>query len=120
METIVPRGRLTGPILPRFVLEMKMSTDAKMLYALLCDFAADKDHYWPSQARLAGLLSCSISSIKKYLRELVEQNLIAIRRNSFHSSTYFLLKPSSLTSRNHLSLRPQEPRICLPPGKFWL
>ena len=118
METIVPRGRLTGPILPRFVLEMKMSTDAKMLYALLCDFAADKDHCWPSQARLAGLLSCSISSIKKYLRELVEQNLIAIRRNSFHSSTYFLLKPSSLTSRDHLSLRLQEPEFAYPQANF--
>ena len=110
METIAPRGRFTGPILPRFILEMEITVDAKMLYALLCDFAGDKDHCWPSQTRLAGMLSCSVSSVKKYLRELEARDLISIRRGSFHASTYFILRPKNAA----LFPRPQEPKIAYP------
>ena len=110
METIAPRGRFTGPILPRFILEMEITVDAKMLYALLCDFAGDKDHCWPSQTRLAGMLSCSVSSVKKYLRELEARDLISIRRGSFHASTYFILRPKNAA----LFSRPQEPKIAYP------
>ena len=114
METIAPRGRFTGPILPRFIMEMEMSTDAKMLYAILCDFAGDKDHCWPSQARLAGMLSCSVSSVKKYLRELATRDLISIRRSGYHASTYFILRPKNAA----LSLRPREPKIACPQAKI--
>ena len=110
METIAPRGRFTGPILPRFILEMEITVDAKMLYALLCDFAGDKDHCWPSQTRLAGMLSCSVSSVKKYLRELTAHDLITIRRTSFHASTYYILRPKNAA----LFSRPQEPKIAYP------
>ena len=110
METIAPRGRFTGPILPRFILEMEITVDAKMLYALLCDFAGDKDHCWPSQTRLAGMLSCSVSSVKKYLRELEARDLISIRRGSFHASTYFILRPKNAA----LFSRPQEPKFAYP------
>ena len=110
METISPRGRFSGPVLPRFVLGMDMSTDAKVLYTLLCDFAGGKDHCWPSQSRLAGMLSCSVSSVKKYLRELTAHDLITIRRTSFHSSTYYILRPKNAA----LSLRPKEPKIAYP------
>ena len=114
METIAPRGRFTGPILPRFILEMEMSTDAKMLYAILCDFAGDKDHCWPSQARLAGMLSCSVSSVKKYLRELTARDLISIRRSGYHASTYYILRPKNVA----LSSRPRESKIACPQAKI--
>lgn len=114
METIAPRGRFSGPVLPRFVLDMSMSTDAKVLYTLLCDFAGGKDHCWPSQSRLAGMLSCSVSSVKKYLRELTAHDLITIRRTSFHSSTYYILRPKNAA----LSSRPREPKIACPQAKI--
>ena len=89
---------------------MEITVDAKMLYALLCDFAGDKDHCWPSQTRLAGMLSCSVSSVKKYLRELEARDLISIRRGSFHASTYYILRPKNAA----LFSRPQEPKIAYP------
>lgn len=95
-NTFAPRGCIRGPILPRFVLTIDMSPGAKTIYAILCDIAADKDHCWPSHARLAELLHCSVSSVKNWLRELVTHKLIAIRRNAARTSTYYMLKPSML------------------------
>lgn len=98
-ETFRPRGNISGPILPRYALTLKISLGAKMLYSLLCDYAGDKDHCWPSQTTLAGLLGCSVSSIKTYLRELAGQRLIAVELRECRSSTYYLLKPSFLFAR---------------------
>lgn len=69
------------------------------MYALLCDYASDKDHCWPSQATLAKRLSCSISSVKNYLAELVREKLIFIRREQYRSSVYYLLRPEELTEK---------------------
>ena len=98
-DTFRPRGNISGPILPRYALTLKISLGAKMLYSLLCDYAGDKDHCWPSQTTLAGLLGCSVSSIKTYLRELAGQQLIAVELRECRSSTYYLLKPSFLSAR---------------------
>ena len=98
-DTFRPRGNISGPILPRYALTLKISLGAKMLYSLLCDYAGDKDHCWPSQTTLAGLLGCSVSSIKTYLRELAGQRLIAVELRECRSSTYYLLKPSFLSAR---------------------
>ena len=95
METFAPRGNIHGPILPQFVLEKSMTFGAKTMYAILCDYAADKDHCWPSQATLAKRLSCSISSVKNYLAELVREKLIFIRREPYRSSVYYLLRPEA-------------------------
>lgn len=96
METFAPRGNIHGPILPQFVLEKSMTFGAKTMYAILCDYAADKDHCWPSQATLAKRLSCSISSVKNYLAELVREKLIFIRREQYRSSVYYLLRPEEM------------------------
>ena len=98
-ETFRPRGNISGPILPRYALTLKISLGAKMLYSLLCDYAGDKDHCWPSQTTLAGLLGCSVSSIKTYLRELAGQRLIAVELRECRSSTDYLPKPSFLSAR---------------------
>lgn len=98
-ETFRPRGNISGPILPRYALPLQISLGAKMLYSLLCDYAGDKDHCWPSQTTLARLLGCSVSSIKTYLRELAGQRLIAVELRECRSSTYYLLKPPFLSAR---------------------
>ena len=95
METFAPRGNIHGPILPQFVLEKSMTFGAKTMYAILCDYAADKDHCCPSQTTLAKRLSCSISSVKNYLAELVREKLIFIRREPYRSSVYYLLRPEA-------------------------
>lgn len=99
METFAPKGNIHGPILPQFVLRMSITFGAKTMYALLCDYAADKDHCWPSQAKLAERLSCSISSVKNYLAELVREKLISIRREQYRSSVYYLLLPEELNEK---------------------
>ena len=76
-----------------------MTFGAKTMYAILCDYAADKDHCWPSQTTLAKRLSCSISSVKNYLAELVREKLIFIRREQYRSSVYYLLRPESCSEK---------------------
>lgn len=97
METFAPKGNIYGPILPQFILQKSITFGAKTMYALLCDYASDKDHCWPSQATLAKRLSCSISSVKNYLAELVREKLISIKREQYRSSVYYLLRPEELT-----------------------
>lgn len=44
METFIPKGQLTGFIMPRFLNEIDgLSLPAKVLYGALCDHARDKD-----------------------------------------------------------------------------
>ena len=78
---------------------MSITFGAKTMYAILCDYAADKDHCWPSQATLAKRLSCSISSVKNYLAELVREKLISIKREQYRSSVYYLLRPEELPQK---------------------
>ena len=99
METFAPRGKIFGPILPQFVLERPITLGAKIMYALLCNYASEKDHCWPSHATLATRLSCSVSSVKKYLTELVDGKLITIRKEQYRSSVYYLLPPGELNSQ---------------------
>ena len=96
MQTFAPRGKIHGPILPQFVLETSVSFGAKIMYALLCNYASDSDRCWPSQVTLAARLSCSVSSVKKYLAELAGIKLIDVRREQYRSSVYYLLQPEAL------------------------
>lgn len=95
METFIPKDRITGPILPAFVLRENLSPGAKLLYSLLCGHASDKDHCWPSHRLLAQELGYSVSSIKNWLSELERARLLAIRRAAYRASTYVLLRPRS-------------------------
>lgn len=83
---------------------MSITFGAKTMYAILCDYAADKDHCWPSQATLAKRLSCSISSVKNYLAELVREKLISIKREQYRSSVYYLLRPEELPKKQETKL----------------
>jgi len=58
METFAPRGKIKGPILPKFVLDLSIASGAKIMYALLCDHASTKDYCWPSQKKLAERVEC--------------------------------------------------------------
>lgn len=104
-ETYSPKGNIHGPILPQFILEKNISLGAKVMYAILCDYAGKNDHCWPSQETLSRRLSCSITSVKKYLGELVNEKLVAVKKENYRSCVYYLLKPqsSSLSQISSLS-----------------
>ena len=74
METFAPKGKIFGPILPQFILEKRITLGAKVMYALLCNYASEKDHCWPSHATLASRLSCSIIMIALSSQILKEVN----------------------------------------------
>lgn len=111
METFAPKGNIHGPILPQFVLRMSITFGAKTMYALLCDYAADKDHCWPSQLTLAKRLSCSISSVKNYLGELVREKLISVKREQYRSSVYYLLRPEELVEKQETKFTEQQSEV---------
>ena len=116
METFAPRGNIYGPILPQFVLDKPVTFGAKIMYALLCNYASEKDHCWPSQATLAARLSCSVSSVKNYLAELVKAKLIEIRREQYRSSVYYMLNPGELRGQE-TKITDQQPEIACPEPK---
>ena len=118
MATFAPRGNIYGPILPEFVLKKSITAGAKLMYALLCNYAADKDHCWPSYATLAERLSCSISSIKNYMAELVRENLITVRRERYRSSVYYLIRPENLVERRQAHPDVQQPKVACQEPNF--
>jgi hypothetical protein len=98
METFAPHKKVKGPILPKFVLGLSITSGAKIMYAVLCDYASyyKSDHCYPSHAKLAEKLSCSVSSVKNYLAELVGAKLISVQRKHNSSSRYYMLWPAAL------------------------
>ena len=93
------------------------------MYALLCNYASDNDRCWPSQAKLAARLSCSVSSVKKYLAELVGIKLVHVRREQYRSSVYYMLEPAHMKGNSSeaggKAYLPSG-RLCLPTAKSWL
>ena len=120
METFAPKGKVYGPILPQFVLEKPVTFGAKIMYALLCNYASEKDHCWPSQATLAARLSCSVSSVKNYLGELVKAKLIEVRREQYRSSVYYMLCPGELRGQETKIDGPQPEVACPEPKSGYL
>ena len=120
METFAPKGKIYGPIIPQFVLAKPITLGAKIMYALLCNYASEKDHCWPSHATLASRLSCSVSSVKNYLTELVRVNLIEVRREQYRSSVYYLLFPADLQIRPAKNDCPQPKADCREPNSGYL
>ena len=111
MATFAPKGNIHGPILPEFVLKKSITAGAKLMYAILCNYASEKDHCWPSQATLAERLSCSVSSIKNYLAELVRENLVIVRKEKYRSSVYYMIRPESLSEGRKVHSDCQQPKF---------
>lgn len=75
----------------------RLSTGAKMTYAVLACCSGGRDWARPSQAYLAAAVSASVRSIQNYLRELVQNQLIKVeKRPSGHTSrrVYRFIRPS--------------------------
>jgi len=99
MDTYSPKGNIFGLIIPHFILERNISLGAMVVYSVLCDYAREKDHCWPSHNKIARRIKCSERSVKNYIAELVREKLIHIRNNFSHSNVYFLLRPVELVEQ---------------------
>jgi len=117
METFAPHGKIKGPILPKFVLGLDITSGAKIMYAVLCGYASNykSDHCYPSHATLAKWLSCSVSSVKNYLGELVGAKLISVQhRQDGSSKYYYMLRPAALDKAeavNHKLETAPQPKV---------
>jgi len=125
METFVPgRDTLHGPIMPQFIFDMKITSGAKIMYTVLCGYASHfkSDHCYPSHSTLAKWLSCSVSSVKKYLGELVGAKLIYIQdRYEGSSKYYYMLRPAALDKTEAENHKPDtaqgQPKVDYPQPK---
>jgi len=79
--------------IPRTVLKAKnLSMQSKTLYALLLDYAWQKDQCFPGQDRLATDLGVHRNTIQKYLIELRAFKLIKwVRRGLKQTNIYYIL-----------------------------
>ncbi len=95
--TYVAQDFIAGIISPAFLEKRKLSRGAKHLYGVLCAFAGTNDHCWPSHKTLAERMSCSVSSVKTYLAQLVTEKLVRITKDptrTIRSCVYYMLMPS--------------------------
>ncbi len=81
-------------MMPKFILTTEITFGAKILYTVLCDCAAyyKADSCYPSHKKLADKLSCSVSSVKRYLKELTRVKLVKIENREQTSNIYYILK----------------------------
>ena len=110
MKTFVPsRDNIHGAIIPEFILNTKITAGAKIMYAMLCDYSSyyKSDHCYPSHSALAKRLSCSVSSVKNYLSELVALKLISARRRQNSSSIYYMILPEALNGKESKTISEQ-------------
>ncbi len=100
MKTFIPRGNIFGPIIPEFLFSTGLSFEAIIMYAILCNFAGNKDHCWPSYETLYRKLGQkrSIRSIKSYIAELEEKHFIEVVRGKYKSNIYYLIYHDFKTS----------------------
>ncbi len=127
-ETFMPAPgkNYKGPMLPQFVLGKEITFGAKVMYAVLCNYAAryNTDHCDPSHSTLAKLLSCGITSVKRYLAELTGANLIRIELREQESNIYYMLKPDALDElkdvcgEQKVALHPQQSKVACTPSKM--
>ncbi len=100
MHTFIPKGNITGMIIPAFIWERPVSLGAKVMYTVLCNYASTKDHCWPSLKTLSDKLSCSVNTAKKYLQELIADNLVFKKSEQYRSSVFYMLCPSGFQNTN--------------------
>lgn len=70
--------------------EGTISPEAHMLYEYLLRYASCRAFCWPGQARLAEVIKCSVSTVKRRTRELIDAGLIRRERRLNRSSLTFI------------------------------
>jgi hypothetical protein len=99
--------------LPRAVLRAPgLSVLARLLYAVLRDYAREDGYCFPSVERLRADVAAGHNQLARALRELEAGGLVARRRRGFGRTTVYQLLP--LPTRAGAADRPRPPRRALP------
>ncbi|OPX87271.1 MAG: hypothetical protein A4E53_02543 [Pelotomaculum sp. PtaB.Bin104] len=100
--TSVPNSVLTAP---------ELSLPAKSIYAILLMFAWQEDECFPGQERLAEVANCTDRTIRKYLDELREFNLISwVQRGLNQTNIYYIHDTSKIKRLEPLSHKDRKER----------
>jgi hypothetical protein len=70
----------TGPfaIVPEWVLDLPISDRAVRLYAILSRYADSDGYCWPSRRTLAERITCSVDTLDRAVRELVDGGVLEV------------------------------------------
>jgi hypothetical protein len=85
------------------LLNAELSTQARLLYALLQYHARDSSECWPSMERLAGYMGFSRRTTSEYMNELVAAELVEKVRSGPHRNNVYRLMGSTLPISGQLS-----------------
>lgn len=86
--------------IPRMVLKNpNLTMQAKVIFALLLDYAWQKGSCFPGQDRLANDLSVHRNTIIKHLKELKEYGLISWKQRGLNQTNIYYINPISKVKR---------------------
>jgi len=93
-KRIKPYRRFIGSITPNWLMRRKeISQGAKLCYARLCQYVGKKEKCWPSHVKLAEELGCSRHQVQRYIKELIDNELIEKKRIGLRcANRYFILE----------------------------
>ena len=96
-QTIILRGADRATLkgftqVPNFVLEdERISTGAKLVYAMLLKYAWHENRCFPGQCRLAKEMGAGRRSVGRYLQELTRNGLISVERQGQGKTNVYIL-----------------------------
>ena len=77
---------------PNFVLESnKISSGAKLVYAMLLKYAWQNDFCFPGQEALAKDMGCSRRSVVRFMKELTKKGFVEIARRGQGKTNLYVL-----------------------------
>lgn len=82
-------------VVPEWVLDAEISDRAVRVFSILSRYVGANDSAWPSRTTMAGRINCSVDSLDRALKELVDIGAINIERRqredgSYSSSRYYV------------------------------
>ena len=106
-ETREPALRTGFVQLPSFILkDDKLSTGAKVTYAMFLDYAWNHDSVFPGQATLAKHIGVTERHVRNFIAELKRAGLLAVKRRGLGKTNIYHLHFTIRNKRLHESREP--------------
>ena len=74
---------------PRWLLEVEITNNSRVFYLILKDFGGKAGIAFPKRETLARLMRTNIRTVDRYSKELIDNNLIVVRRRGLNQSNEY-------------------------------
>jgi len=103
-----PKRAWTGAFIPNWLLSRtEISSNSKLIYARLCQYANDQGVAWPRQETLQAEVGMELRTVQRSLKELVNAGLLEVaQRGRGRSNMYRFPKHEWMISNNTTDLSP--------------